>query len=303
MERELSIIIPVYNVEKYLKECLDSIYAVENIDKEVILVNDGSTDGSLEILKEYEKKYPTITKLIDKKNGGVSSARNAGIQAAEGEYISFIDSDDWIDPKKYEEFFKSGQEKKLDIMMSAPIAYKDSSFKVWEYPKELRERIEEGKELLKKILENNILRFEVWDDIYSRKMIVENALFFKEGILYEDGLFTVYILNISKKAMILDKNFYFYRQREGSIMTDKSIKAQTSSYIVNLSILFDKDFKERSFKTVFFRGYQGAVVDAKILYLKEHIKLLFLSNLNFQERLWLLKVLKYIKKIKWSIKL
>lgn len=102
---ELTFIVPVYNVESFLKECLDSIYSVENIDYEVILVNDGSTDGSLNILQEYRDKFPKITKVIDKENGGLSSARNAGIRDAKGEYLSFIDSDDIIDSKGFEEFF------------------------------------------------------------------------------------------------------------------------------------------------------------------------------------------------------
>ena len=88
MDIELSIIVPVYNVEQYLEECLVSIYAVENIKKEVILVNDGSTDSSQEILRRYKEKYPDITVLIDKENRGLSSARNAGIKVAKGNVIS-----------------------------------------------------------------------------------------------------------------------------------------------------------------------------------------------------------------------
>ncbi|MEG2256401.1 MAG: glycosyltransferase, partial [Cetobacterium sp.] len=114
---ELTFIVPVYNVETFLEECLDSIYKVENIEYEVILVNDGSTDRSLDILKKYKEKYSEITKIIDKKNGGLSSARNAGIRDAKGEYLSFIDSDDIIDSKGFEEFFKEGQKLDLDIMV------------------------------------------------------------------------------------------------------------------------------------------------------------------------------------------
>ncbi|MGL5087873.1 MAG: glycosyltransferase family 2 protein [Cetobacterium sp.] len=99
---ELTIIVPVYNVEKYLKDCLDSIYKINNIKYEVILVNDGSTDSSLNILKEYRSLYPKLTKIIDKENGGLSSARNAGIREARGEYLSFIDSDDIIDFKDFQ---------------------------------------------------------------------------------------------------------------------------------------------------------------------------------------------------------
>ncbi|MGL5244702.1 MAG: glycosyltransferase family 2 protein, partial [Sarcina sp.] len=114
---ELTIIVPVYNVEEFLVECLESIYKVSDIDYEVILVNDGSKDDSLNILKKYKELYPTKTKIIDKENGGLSSARNIGIKEAKGEYLAFVDSDDVIDPKGFEEFFKEGQRLDLDVMV------------------------------------------------------------------------------------------------------------------------------------------------------------------------------------------
>ena len=93
---KISIVIPVYNVEKYLRECLDSVIVQSYRNKEVILVNDGSTDNSIEICEEYDMKYPFI-KLINKKNGGLSDARNVGILNSTGEYILFLDSDDYWD--------------------------------------------------------------------------------------------------------------------------------------------------------------------------------------------------------------
>ncbi|MGL4687379.1 MAG: glycosyltransferase family 2 protein, partial [Fusobacteriaceae bacterium] len=95
---ELSIIVPIYMVEEYLEECLESLYKIEGIEKEIILVNDGSPDNSYLIIEEFKKKYPKETVIIKKKNGGLSSARNLGISVAKGKYISFIDSDDFIDP-------------------------------------------------------------------------------------------------------------------------------------------------------------------------------------------------------------
>ena len=93
---KISVIVPIYNVEKYLAKCLDTILAQTFSDIEIICVNDGSTDNSRKILSEYAKKDSRI-KIVDKKNGGLSSARNAGMKVAQGEFISFIDSDDWID--------------------------------------------------------------------------------------------------------------------------------------------------------------------------------------------------------------
>ena len=97
----LSVIIPVYNTEAYLKRCLDSVLGQTYKNIEVICVNDGSTDNSLQILKDYEKKDKRVL-VIDKENGGVVSARKAGIKAASGEYCTYVDSDDWIEPNMYE---------------------------------------------------------------------------------------------------------------------------------------------------------------------------------------------------------
>ena len=102
---QLSIVVPIYNVEQYLRECLDSLYKIDGIDYEVILVNDGSKDRSREIMEEFKQSYPERTVIVDKENGGLSSARNAGMRVAKGEYISFIDSDDFIDVQEYKKVF------------------------------------------------------------------------------------------------------------------------------------------------------------------------------------------------------
>lgn len=228
---ELTVIVPVYNVEKYLKECLDSIYALENIEYEVILVNDGSTDNSLEILKEYEKKYDGITRLIDKKNGGLSSARNAGIKAARGEYLSFIDSDDIIDTKLFEEFFKEGKELDLDIMVGNMRYFSENkkgdplfrSSEIKKLP------VSKGTKFFATLFEGDkCFREEVVDDIYKREFICENKLYFHDEIIHEDSFFTPMIYLKAKRVKYIDKAFYFYRQRSGSIMskvTTKSIES------------------------------------------------------------------------------
>lgn len=305
MEIELSIIVPVYNVEQYLEKCLDSIYAVENIKKEVILVNDGSIDNSLDILKRYKDKYSNITVLIEKENGGLSSARNAGIRVAKGEYISFVDSDDWIDSKKYEEFFKEGQKYNLDIMISyAIIDYTLKKEKKIDmiYSKKISDTIMTGKIFLEEGYFNNIYRVEVWNKIYRKSLVMENNIYFKEGIIYEDELFTPLIFNKAKKVKKINMIFYNYRKREGSIMALNSIKNFSSKYKIYFSLLFNKELHSKLSIKMFFWGYQNNFSNAGILYLKEHFKIFFLSNLTFQDRLWLIKALRYVKEVKWSIK-
>lgn len=116
MGPKVSIVVPIYNVEAYLSRCLDSILSQTLQDIEVIAVNDGSTDASGEILDQYASKDTRII-VIHKKNGGVSAARNDGIQLVKGEYIGFVDPDDWIDHDMYEALYHSAVEEKADIVM------------------------------------------------------------------------------------------------------------------------------------------------------------------------------------------
>ena len=113
---KVSVIIPVYNVEKYLSECLDSVVNQTLKDIEIICVNDGSPDGSAEILEEYAQKDNRI-KVITQENRGVSEARNSGLKIASGEYIAFLDSDDYIDLKFFEQLYKRGIESNSDVVV------------------------------------------------------------------------------------------------------------------------------------------------------------------------------------------
>ena len=115
---EISVVVPVYNVEKYLKQCLDSILVQTFSNIEIICVNDGSTDNSRKILEEYKKRDFRI-KIVDKKNGGLSSARNAGMKVATGEFYSFIDSDDWIDKTMLEKLYENITALNTDISICA----------------------------------------------------------------------------------------------------------------------------------------------------------------------------------------
>lgn len=228
---ELTIIVPVYNVEQYLKECLDSIYQIKNIKYEVILINDGSTDLSFEILKEYQKKYPEITKVVNKENGGLSSARNIGIKEAKGEYISFIDSDDIISPKEFEEFFKEGQKLDLDVIVGNMRYFLGD--KIGEplfRSQEIKDfTVGKGTKFFLTLFEGNkCFREEVVDDIYKRDFICENKLYFHDNLVHEDSYFTPMVYLKAKRIKYIDIAFYYYRQRSGSIMsevTEKSINS------------------------------------------------------------------------------
>ena len=112
----VSVLIPVYNVEKYLSRCLDSLINQTLTDIEIICVNDGSTDGSLKILKQYQEKDNRIV-IVDKKNGGLPSARNAGLDRARGQYVGFVDSDDYVEPSMFETLYKTAKKKNSEVVI------------------------------------------------------------------------------------------------------------------------------------------------------------------------------------------
>ena len=242
---QLSVIVPIYNVEEYLNECLDSLYALKGISKEVILVNDGSTDGSGKIADTYKNKYPDITVAIHQENGGLSKARNSGIAASNGEYIYFIDSDDYIDVDKFTELYKKGVASNLDIICGKCSMFGMGYDEVMPTPHNLENLPPfSGREYLKHAYDNSTIyernfRPEVTHRIYLRKLLQSNNIIFAEGIVHEDELFTPQIHLCARKVQSFDIVFYYYRQRKGSIMTsvDKSYitsKVKVSDTLVNL---------------------------------------------------------------------
>lgn len=215
---DLTIVVPIYNVEEYLEECLESLYKLR-INKEVILVNDGSTDNSYLIMKKYKDSNAKETIIINQKNQGLSSARNTGLKIATGEYIAFIDSDDFIDSKKYERMFIEGKSKGLDIIMGNYQRYtsKDNTLVCKKREKLKKLGLVTGKEFFKDSIKSGCFREEVCDDIYKKSFLFQNNLKFKENLLHEDTLFFIQALNKAKKVEYFDIAFYFYRQRSGSI--------------------------------------------------------------------------------------
>lgn len=228
---DLSIIVPIYNVEDYLDECLKSIYKIKNLRYEVILVNDGSKDKSDVIIERFKEKYPDKTVVITKENGGLSSARNAGLRLAKGKYVSFIDSDDFIDPDEFSKFVYETITSRLDIGVGNMRYYIPG--KIGE-PLFRSRRIKDmavvtGTEFLWGTLQQpKCFREEVVDDLYNKNFLVKNNLYFNESIIHEDSEFTTLAYLKAKKVKFIDRTFYFYRQREGSIMNKVSEKSVIS---------------------------------------------------------------------------
>jgi glycosyltransferase involved in cell wall biosynthesis len=216
MAIKVSVIIPVYNVEKYLKECLDSIINQTLKDIEIICINDGSTDKSLQILEEYAAKEERI-KIVNKKNGGQSSARNAGIDIAKGEYIAFLDSDDFIANDFYEKLYNSAEQNNADCAVGNTIYYKDENNKqddcwvnyyIFKSNKTIVESIEDK--------QNIIYSCSVWNKIYKKELIKD--LRFPEKLYIEDVPFTFATAILANKFVLVKEANLYYRQHNTSIM-------------------------------------------------------------------------------------
>lgn len=184
---EISIIVPVYNKEKYLKRCIDSLINQSFTEIEIILIDDGSTDISLGICKYYEKLDNRIS-VIEKENGGASSARNVGIRAARGQYILFVDADDYIEETACEDLWNgvlAGEN--IDIILGDRICYfNDGESRQLFHNSKKGGQILSGQEYMQEEIKAGSMYFVVVSALYRRKFILKNQLYFKEGIYDED---------------------------------------------------------------------------------------------------------------------
>lgn len=231
MNREflVSIIIPVYNVEKYLEECLESAVNQSFKSIEIIAVNDGSTDSSLKILERYAEQYDNI-RIINQQNMGLSGARNTGLKSAKGKYVYFLDSDDYIDLNMIEECFELAENKNLDIInFDAQVFYEkgfESDFKPnYNRSNVLKSDIYTGEKFYQYLISKNAYKASVCLSFYRRELLQKYNLTFYEGITHEDELFSAKAFLLAKRVTYYPKGYFHRRVRKGSIMTQaKSLK-------------------------------------------------------------------------------
>lgn len=255
---KLSVVVPIFNVEAYLGQCLESLRAQNYVDFEVVCVNDGSTDCSREILTAWESQIPQM-KVIDRSNGGLSAARNTGLREATGDYVVFVDSDDWVEPTILSTLASTiGNEdmvcfacRRTDNGKNDTLAAEQSNG--WDYYN-------------RHALESRVIPFVcVWQRCYHRQFLLENNLYFREGILHEDNEFTPRVFLKANTIKVIPDVLYNYRVRPSSIMTSRGLRNKKSLVLIGneLSDLFTK---EKSItKTIVYRSltqcYQMAFID------------------------------------------
>ncbi len=221
----ISIIVPIYNVEAYLEKCIDSIIAQDYTPLEIILVDDGATDRSGEICDKYAKRYENIT-VLHKKNGGLSSARNAGMGLMQGEYISFVDSDDYIAPDMISTLYTDLTQNNADISCITFLnIFPDRTVKNTNLTEKI---ILSKKEALECFLFNDYLTPCACGKLYKRELW--NNIKFPDGRLFEDQLTIYKILDLAEKVVFNPDPKYFYLKREGSIGHSKFNKKTYDLY-------------------------------------------------------------------------
>ena len=213
---KISIIIPVYNVEKYLRQCLDSLIGQTLKNIEIICVNDGSKDNSLEILREYKNKDSRIV-IIDQINQGVSVARNNALKIAKGEYIGFVDSDDWVDADFFEKLYYSAIKNDCDIAVGG-IAWNFTSGELDFIDLKFKKSKIFNKTSDKYKITRVAKAAYIWNKIYKKELFEKLKLEFEPGICYEDMMFSHIILHESEKLVTVPNTFYHYRANPLSLV-------------------------------------------------------------------------------------
>lgn len=224
--KTLSVIVPVYKVEPYIHKCVDSILNQTYTNLEVILVDDGSPDNCGKICDEYAEKDSRV-KVIHKKNGGLADARNFGIEAATGEIIGFVDSDDYIEPYMYQQMIDYMEQNSLDIVCADTKQVKENKIKF--KPRYTKNQIWNKKEAICENLNGN-LDNAVWNKIYKREVI--GSVRFPKGRVYEDVATIYKFFYNADKVGYLAKGYYYYIKRKGStISTSFNSKSRYDCFV------------------------------------------------------------------------
>ncbi len=214
---KVSIIVPVYNTEKYLKKCLDSLLNQTLEDIEIIIVNDGSTDNSQEVIDEYTKKDTRVKSYV-KQNGGQGSARNLGLEKATGEYIGYIDSDDFIDIHMYEDMYNKAVTDNSDIVNVGYYIYSETGNVTKEqvFKRGVTTNISNTPEVL---FDNTA----VTNKLFKASLLKNNDIQFRVKKWYEDFDFVIKTICFASNISVIEKPYYYYLQRTGSTMNNSNI--------------------------------------------------------------------------------
>ena len=229
---KVSIIVPAYNVENYIEKCLESLVNQTLQDIEIIIVNDGSTDGTKQKIEKFILAYPEKIKYLEKTNGGLSDARNYGIPSATGKYIGFVDSDDYVELEMFEKMYEKAEREQADMV--------ECDF-IWEYSN--KKKIDTGKVYHNKKEAFIYARVVAWNKIIKKEIIEKTNIKFPKGLRYEDTEFFYKLLPSLNKIGFVKTPMVHYVQRNNSIANTQNERVKEIFQIWNNIIAFYKENK------------------------------------------------------------
>ncbi|MCR4648551.1 MAG: glycosyltransferase [Lachnospiraceae bacterium] len=308
----ISVVVPIFNVENYLRECLDSLEHQTLKSMQVILVDDGSTDASGVIAEEFVKKDSRFV-LINRKNGGLSAARNTGIDVAKGEYLYFLDSDDYLHDNALETLYNHAKTYNLDAIRFSAFTFEDGTKEYrWEHKNGYKfagkyPDVMNGLEFYKESVEQDDYYPSCCLVLMRRQLIVEHALRFVEGILHEDNLFNFQLMTFCQRVGVINEALYYRRYRSNSItqkqdwqnkvhslcisaeLTDSFIEAHLDNkrdlgrhqieYCLNMILFYWNQLPRKEQDSKIIRGYLFRATKMAMKY-KVRIKSFFLLSIS-----------------------
>lgn len=252
---KISVIIPVYNVASFLPKCLDSVYAQDLDGVEVVLVNDGSTDDSLSICEYYKQRYP-LTIVVNKENGGLSDARNVGTAVAHGDYIFYLDSDDWLAPNALTSLYDMAIKYDSDVVQGGfYYAYEDKLLR--DMTESCLEYVMTRQQAMGELVRQEAIKNFAWGKLYRKSIVSRFA--FPVGKYFEDSYWQHLVINEVNKYCILSTPLYYYRQRQSGISGGFSMKQMDllNGYEVRMDFIrtcypeLEKDMAQRWWNTAY----------------------------------------------------
>lgn len=266
---KVSVIIPAYNTEKYMVECLDSLLKQTLKEIEIIVVDDGSTDGTLKILRKYEVDFPQKIRVFHKENGGQASARNLALKYATGEYLGFVDSDDWIDINMYEVMYSKAKNEGADIVICDMVDhYPDRE--IYHHSSRFEDKFKVTPSACNKIFKRGFAE----------------GVFFPEGLYYEDFEYTTKQLMKTEKISVVHEGFYHCHCREVSTMNNNNARMNRDILSVLKNI---ESFVEKN-------GWRDKYAEVlEYLYI-DHILITTINRLQVQNNNEKKEIINYLRK-------
>lgn len=226
---KVSVIVPVYNVERYIAKCLNSLVNQTLEDIEIIIVNDGSTDSSKYMIEQFKEKYNNI-KYYEKENGGLSDARNYGLQFATGKYIAFLDSDDYVDVNLYKKMYEKAKEEDSDMV--------ECNF-YWVYDKKTKKDIGQKYKGKEQMFEK--ARVVAWNKLYKKEILDNAKVEFPKGLRYEDVEFFYKLIPYIERVSFIKEPLIYYVQRKKSIINTQNEKTKDIFTVLENVISYYKE--------------------------------------------------------------